>query len=479
MATLSASSVRARGGNPESWLWAAWGAASFTLVLLAWLRHWWFSSTAWDAGFYLNELWQLSHGHWQSGFAGLHVFADHFSPLMVLLSPLARLPGTYELLELAEAGVLMAGIFPAYKLAQRQGRGWIGAAWYGLAATLWHASLYDVRPMLFGPPILMWMLWRASSAPNQVGAFLLGELLLIGLREDLAVLGAVVVLMAFARGRERRLLAIAGVGMAASAAYVTLGTSWFGDGYLFWDRYHSLGIALGDGPMALARLAAERWLDRSALVVYLVVLGPMLLLPLPGWRLAWPGLALVAANLMADIAPMRTYAFQYQVLAVPFLVAGGLAALERHPQFGRRAILISVTLFLAAGPLGPNPFQARHPFTFLEAIARPPRSALAEVVERVAPGVSVSASEHLVPHLAEREQIYRFPIPLVCPAAGLTLLEKTSTPQVVALSSLDELPPQTESLLKEAGYQRSWQGPAGQIWQHTTPVAPQRCPPTG
>jgi len=480
MATLSASLARRPRLSRGGWLLAAWAAASLALTLLAWLRHWWFSSTAWDAGLYLNELWELSHGGWQSGFAGFHVFADHFSPLIVLLSPLARLPGTYELLELAEAAALMAGMFPAYKLAQRQGKGWMGAVWYGLAATLWHASLFDVRPMLFGIPVLMWMLWRASSTPADVGALLLGELALVGLREDLAVLGAVVVLMAFMRSRDRRLLAITGMGLAVPIAYVGFGADLFGSGYLFWDRYHSLGVALGQGPLALIRLAAERWLDRSAWVVYIVVLGPMLFLPLRGWRLAWPGLALILANLMADIIPMRMYAFQYQALALPFLIAGSLQALPRNPQLAPATLAASILLFLVAGPLGPNPFETRHPFTFIQAIARPHRSALSEVVEQVPPEVSVSASEHLVPHLAKREQIYRFPIPLVCASAGFPGLEATSTPEVVALSTLDSLPPETESLLEEAGYHRSWSGQAGEIWLQSTAAAPSvSCRPRG
>ena len=43
-------------------------------------------------GFYVQDVWAIGEGIWRNTVGGFHVFDDHFSPVLVLLAPLGRIP---------------------------------------------------------------------------------------------------------------------------------------------------------------------------------------------------------------------------------------------------------------------------------------------------------------------------------------------------------------------------------------------------
>lgn len=415
--------------------------------LLAVARHRFFLSGALDMGFYVQDVWLAAHGEWHNTLIDIHIFQDHFSPVLFILAPLAYLP-TAESLLVVQSAALALGVLPAFRLGvyHRDVRlGYIAVVWYALSVGIWYGAMFDFHPVALAVPILLWLMILIDE-PGPLWKTVLALVLLVLIREDAAVLGALVVWRGAWRERSAAKWIVGALAMAVGVLYVALGPGWFGDsGYFFWIRYADYGLGLGEIVSRLPQnliTAVSRVFHIDQLITLTALLAPFLVVaPLLGWRRSWPGLLLLLSNLVSSYGPVTTLYFQYALLVVPFLIWGAVAVWARmetaRPRAGRAAIVFTVAVFLLLGPLWHRGYAPPDRFAN-QILAHSDRVAMGDVLKGIPPAASVSASNLLLPHLADRKAIYPFPGPMYCPNAPGFYIERTRAVDYVVIDDPTE-----------------------------------------
>jgi uncharacterized membrane protein len=411
------------------------------MAALSLFRHWHFLSHAFDLGFYVQNVWAISEGIWRNTVGGFHVFDDHFSPVLILVAPLGRVP-TAEALLILQAMAVASGLVPAYRLGSRYGGpslGGLAALWYGLSSAIWHAVAFDFHPVTLGVPLLMWLINSADEGRRPVVPVVLAVMVAL-VREDLAVLaGVILVQAALVRGRWRDALwgllpASIGVGFIA---WATFGSGM--GGYHLWTRFAGAG---GGSFFDLLAGAAGNLVRPDPIVSFAAVLLPVLVVPaFAGWRRSWPGIGMMLVSGIASYAQQASLYFQYFAPVVPFLLWGAISAWSRFRQGSARglAVVASITLFALLGPVVYIGFGLPDRFASTVVLSGD-RSKFAGVLGSIPDDGSVSATEFLVPHLSRREEIYPFPGPMVCPESLIFHIDRTSFPAYAAVEWGDAVP---------------------------------------
>jgi uncharacterized membrane protein len=467
------------------WLIVATVAMALALVVSGLIRYRFYLS-GFDQAFFEQKFWLIARGQWTETVEGYHVLGDHFAPIVVPLGLTSLLPWPGEALMVLQGVVVAAGLLPAYRLGTAvvgRRHAWLGPLWYGLSVPLWYA-LFDFHTVVLGVPVLVWMMWRVEATRVDgralVGALVVGELALVLCREDLAILGAAVIGVAFVRYRRPALLAVAAAGGGIGLLYLQFSRVILGDGAAspFAVRYHSFGDAPGQlvaGLPSHLGLLVQRLTDPVALSVYLCLFLPMVGLAFVGWRLAWPGFVLMLTVLISDDELTRSVYFQYHAAAVPFLIWGGLTGFRTVVDRGwvgserltRGIVLSSVALFVFVGPVlaVSNP-QADRRWPVVATSAD--RIALDDVVAHAPPGVELSASGSLAPHVADRSRLYVFPMPILCEGDTNTLPSFTPDWVLLERNGVDEHLVDLPAL----GYQLQWSNDRGELWRRVAPPRP-------
>ena len=420
------------GYTPKSIVWAAM-ALGCLMTLLTLFRHWHFLSNAFDMGFYIQDVWAIGEGIWRNTIGGFHVFDDHFSPVLVVLAPLSRIP-TAEALLVLQAAAVASGLLPAFRLGSRYGGvslGRMAALWYGLSAAIWHAVAFDFHPVTLGVPLLMWLIESADRGRSAVAVVAAVAMALM--REDLAILAGIVLIQAAALRRDWRRALWGTVPISIGLGFMVWASLGSGmGGYHLWTRFSGGG----DGSMLdLLAGAGTNLLRPDPIVSFSAVLLPVLVLPaLAGWKRSWPGLAMMLVNGVASYTQQASLYFQYFAPVVPFLLWGAIASWSGFRKGSARglAVVASISIFGLLGPLFDIGFGLPDRFASTVALSRD-RRVFARALESIPGDASVSATEFLVPHLAERLEIYPFPGPMVCPDSLIFHIDRTTFPEYVAL----------------------------------------------
>lgn len=401
-------------------------------------RHRYFLTAAYDMGFYVHDVWQIAHGNWMNNVFGFHVFADHFSPIMVLLAPLAYL-STAEGLLVVQALAIGSTVIPAFRLGQKLGGsrlGWLAVLWVGLSANVWHTFMYDFRPATLGYVALIWLIAEMEDRRRWWSIAVLCALAASS-REDVAVIAGIAVLI---QARIDRSWKLAGFGIGTASVglwYSLFGQRLFASfDYFLWYRYADYGdtplAALGDLgytiPTALGRLFRG-----EVVVAVAALLLPCLVLPaFTQIRRSWPAFLIILSNAVSIDPFVPTIYYQYYLLCVAFILWGAVHAYGE--TFSRTktpmTVAISLAVFFAFGPLfsfGSAPYGRS-----VADIARATgRQVVAAEIPELPADVSISAGNIVLPHVADRAEVYSFPLPMLCSEVVLRYTDATFFPDYI------------------------------------------------
>ena len=468
---------------PRSILLASF-ATALVVGLVTVCRHEFFMSTTFDMAFYVQDVYQIAHGGWINSVFGLHVFADHFSPLMILLAPLG-LSHTAEGLLIVQALASGSGVIAAYRLGvavRGQRIGLLCAVWWGLSVSVWHTMFYDFRPSNLGVVALLWLIAELESNGSSlaIGSF---TVLAAASREDIAVFAGIAILIYVVTTRRRIILAgLGSLSVALGLWYAILGVHLFAPfDYFMWYRFADYGdspaAVLGNLGYAIPT-ALERIIRPEPIVAISALLLPMLVIaPFIGWRYAWPGFLVILSNAVSADPFIPTVYFQYYVAAVIFFIWAGAHAF-RLPWLAQRvphAIMAAVLVWLVVGPVGLvlKPPGGR---SFIDLVVHSDRRSMAQTIEVIPSDASISAGTYILPHLAERNQAYTYPAPMVCSPTIIAYHEFTAYPDYIVVEPRDrkDYPLDIESL----GYQLADIGEGVEVWRHTKAdeLEPDKCP---
>jgi uncharacterized membrane protein len=385
--------------------------AIYTILSIA--RYERFASRSWDLAIFDVAVRQYANLHAPIvGIKGpeFNLLGDHFSPLLAILAPIYRLFPSAVTLLIAQAGLIAVSVVPVSRLAIRHlgtAKGLGVACSYGLSWGLVQAVDSDFHEVCLAVPLLALALeayvngrWRSSAA---------WALPMVLVKEDLgltvAVLGGCIAL----RGQRRLGAALAGFGVAATAATVGLIMPAISDQsrYTYWD---ALVIPRrGHSPLALA----EHLLSPSVKLVTLA-----LLFATTGFLALRSTLSLLAVptllwRFLASSPTFWGWDWHYNAILMPIIFVALIDAvvLTRTSErpwlrvYGAQ-VALAVVLPVAVGLAGQLPL--RHlisPTTYrTDTRVAHLRAGLALIPS----GATVEAGSTVLAHLASRCTVYLF-----------------------------------------------------------------------
>jgi uncharacterized membrane protein len=412
--------VRARWLSSSVWIVAVWlGTALYALLLSAEsiADHESFH-TGFDTAIYDQALWLLANGHEPfSTVVSRPVFADHFQPGLVLLTPLYWLgldvPGI-----LAVQSIGLALTAPAlFVLARAYGASPPFAA---IPALLWlvcpwvsSANLFEFRPSVaFGPVLLVLSVFAARDRRDVLLA--VTTILALSLKEDVSLTYVVLGLLVAYHGRRRAGLILAGASAVyfvfASAVMSSLAASYDAFGQRFaGDRGKSVGDAL---VWALEHpLETTSDIASQSLLPFLLIILSTAGLPLLGrtWMLLAAPTA--AYNAFSAYTPQHDLDNHYHLFTVAGLFVAAAVGVARLPSLTRPARLAAVgglTAAVVVALIGGYEVHTR-PGEGADLDAAPAQRAL----DRIPADAPVAAVLPALPHLSQRVEVYTLPEPFI------------------------------------------------------------------
>lgn len=436
----------------------AWIAASIFAVAGCILQWWRMQSltASMDQGILMQVLWNGLHGHpFESTLSsqlstnvahggelptlGYHRLGQHFTPTLALWIPLVGLMGKWAL-PMLQVGLITAAGLVLHRLAKDELEprlaSWIPLAFYGANAVIapcMLANFTDLSQLPLCAFILLLGLKRKS-----LWLALPASLAMPLIREDTGVVLVGIGLWLFIRERERWPMA---------AALILYGGSWvlivtnilmplfsddnskrfmvenFGqyiEGQKEASSLEVLGLALRQPWILLRELVSPP----VGTATYLIAQGlPLLFVPylsLDSWMLM--GLPLTGLLLAQGFNDPLSISIRYTYLVIPGLFAGTIFWWKSHQnifknrrlrRFWTAAILLSTIFTLTANPYKSLSWlipDSIHPWIYRSPQSQFEHGRIAiNLINTIPEKGTVAATTGLVPHLAAREVLVRFP----------------------------------------------------------------------
>lgn len=387
------------------------------------LRHARFGTFAFDLGIYDQATWLLSEGRTFITVRGLHVFAHHATPALLLYAPAYRLGAGPELLNASMVVSLALGAVPVYLIARHK----IPSQWIatGLAvAYLLHPSLqffawesFHPDVMAMTPLLFAWLF----ALRRRWALFALALVYAVSWKEDVALYVAalgVVLVIAQRRWRAGALTAAAGATWFLFVNQWLLPTAASSD-EAFYDSFFG---ELGSGPFEIVRnmvtnpsLVLDRATAGDAVSYYWHLLAPYAFVPLLAPAVLLATFPQLLVNILSVHSFTREPGFHYSALPLTALTVAtveGVALLRRLTL--QRIATATVVLAGLAGSVvwGLSPIGLRFDDGWWP-LKADRQDAKEEAVAAIDDDDRVSATYQFVPHLTHRDEIYDWPNPFV------------------------------------------------------------------
>ena len=408
------------------WICAGIGALAAFAILsaISCLRYKTFATPNFDFGIFTN----MFHHMRTTGLplvtcerdALLSHFAVHISPIYYLLLPLYLIFPSPLTLQIGQAAVLMLGVIPVvllarhYRLSPRVQI--LLALLYCFYPVLSTGCFYDLHENCFLPLCLLWTFYffeKEKPIPMYIAA-----ICVLAVKEDAAIY-----LLIFAAymilGRKKYLHG--GVIALLSAVYFLLAThliNTVGDGVLN-NRFDNLiapgeeglggilQLALTNPGYLLTQLFTEQESGWGKIAYLLQMLLPLAFLPLLTKKPSrWILLSPLLISLLSHYVYLYDVGFQYHFGTAAFLVYAAIGNLPAIRISARRTILAlaaacCLCLYLSLVPTKLASYAERWERgkeTYLR---------MEEILAELPEDASLNVSSFLLPHVAERDEVYQ------------------------------------------------------------------------
>lgn len=391
----------------RQWLWVSLGAATFCHALVVYLRYFSFASGM-DLAIYANAC----HGGLFSSMKGdVWLLADHFEPVLALLTPLCRVVSpALSLLGVQTLGwgIGAGGVFAlARQCGYRPALAWLCALLYLYFNGHVTIAYYDFHLLALMLAVVPWLWWAVMA--ERYATLIVLAILYIGLKESaplsLAGLGAWLVLNSQGKPARRWTgAAFMVVGVITFVLIMTVVYPMFrhGEGTMYFAKYYS---HLGSNMREVFMTALTRpfyflgQLLRVPKLYYLCVLfAPFLFFPLRYPLFLLPVLPPILVNILSNNETLFSLVFHYEAEIYPALFAMAVIAfanLELRPVW----LLIMLVAFTAQSPLA----VAR-----MTVPTRYQRALTADLAAHVPRDKAIAAPQRIATHLTDRDRLYMF-----------------------------------------------------------------------
>lgn len=384
------------------------------LGVMSALKHATYHSSLIDLGIFDEVIWNTAHGRlfWDTLDPYVqqhHVFlGQHFSPGLALLVPLYWIaPSVYSLLAV-QTVALAAPALPIYILAARRlGDERIAlllACAYLCAPALAYVNLFDFHEIAMAVPFLAWAVERLDARRTRTGIAML--LLAVIFKEEVGLIVAAFglwVALAQRRFALGAFLLVFGLGWTATVVFWAI-PHLRGGPYLFDARYQ--GGLIDHGTLHLAYLT--RFLSEQKLAYFGWLLAPLLALPLLA---GWAALLLaptIAYTLLSTYPDQYNIHYHYSAPLLPLLFCGAVYGLRRLPARWRLPVAGAVLALVIVSGWLVGPLPGERGFSADTYRMGPRERALATLVAKVPPHVSLAVDNQMGAHLTERTWVTHF-----------------------------------------------------------------------
>ena len=416
----------------RGWVWAVGAmAAGFFLFVSLWTvgRVVTYNAPTYDFGIFV----QMFHNMAETGLPMTTVereelmshFHVHMSPIYYLLLPFYMIVPQPETLQVLQAVVLASSVVPLWFLSKNRGfSGPKRALLCGLLLLLPASSGgagYDIHENCFLLPLILWLFYGIER--ENVSFTAIAAVLILMVKEDAAVYVALVGLWLLVKAllhspRDYRWELTAGASLLAGAVIWFLAVTWYlatvGDGVMT-DRYNNFMYNDSGSLLAVIRAALvdplkvlyecadpEKW--RFILRTMVPLLGlPLLTRRFERYILLIP---YILVNLMSDYPYQHDVFFQYafgSTACLMYLLVVNLAELKwDRLRLGAMAVAVLVAGFCFYRVVWPTGWE----YIKLMSDNAETYQRIDDALDVVPEGAVVTASGVLVPHLAQRQQVY-------------------------------------------------------------------------
>jgi uncharacterized membrane protein len=391
-------------------------------VLFVWhalARYQTFHNQTFDLAFYARMAWGIAHGSFWDPIVNAHFVGLHFAVILAPLGLLGRVFGTVPVLLVAQTLAVCAVAWPLSLLGARR-FGDLGAvaaafAWL-LYPNIGHVVSDEFHPGTLATLPMAWAMY--SIAAGHKRALIWATVCMVACRADLAWTAFMLGLLAWQSGTPLRRTGLWTMGW--SAAYLLLFVLVIhpifappqGSLQLHFGKWGNSAPEIARTLISSPGLVLGHFGEPKRLFYLPKLLAPVALLPLLRPRLLLVAAPSLLINLISDFPTATFMDCHYQTLAVPALVAAAIegAAAFRGVGIQRVALALmaaaSVVAHLIAGGMPWSRDYAAGDF-----IADANTLVSRQVVAVIPANASVQAPYRLMPHLAERLDVYRAPPP--------------------------------------------------------------------
>jgi uncharacterized membrane protein len=355
-----------------------------------------------------------------------NILGDHFSPLVASLSPLYWLWSDPRMLLIAQALLISTSIIPVYLFAERR-LGRVPALLLSAAyAVFWGVqvgALYDFHELAFAPLLVATAILLADRALETGSArhwsfFWMTILLLLLVKEDLAILVSFFGLYLLSRRELRHGIALVLVGIAWYEISTRVLIPHFASGmqYSHWT-YQELG---SDLPSAMWALIKEPWRvltiglgTGQRVQTILGLFAPFLFLSF-GTRLFILAVPLLAERFLSTNTNFWVAHFHYSLTISPVLAmaaAAGLGNIAAYAHVVRRsrvvlvacATMLVVSLAITRFAASDSALAKITDPSFFDAPGYTHGAFRAIAV--VPPAASLASDDYVLPHVSQRRNL--------------------------------------------------------------------------
>jgi uncharacterized membrane protein len=386
-------------------------------------------------GYIDNVVWNTSQGRlFINDFADKppNFLGEHFSPALILLSPLYWLWPDARVLFVAQSAALALSVVPCYWFVRRRYPRLalvVGIALL-LNPALLEVALGEFHEIVLAVPLLSWALVALFDSRGRaqligIWAGLLGALLV---KEEVAVIvatvGVYLLVTAFFRHPHSTGKAAREPGAMTGLILLVIAIGWLGfvlgllptvlsTAVSHWqDRFGDIAPTPLQGAMRLLSDPAYtvgRYLSTAKWQAVARVLWPLALLPLLSPSVFALSLPVIGYLLLSSKASVSQLQVWYVAPLLPVLFVATAAAIARSPLPRARLFTLALLVASAAGYalLGQGPLAIHFEAARFDENER--TSCGARLMDLVPPEASLSAQDNLIPHLAHRRVLYVFP----------------------------------------------------------------------
>lgn len=346
----------------------------------------------------------------------------HFSLILYLFAPIYAIFQSPKTLLILQAFMLALGALPLYLIARKKTKSILFAQAISITYLLYPAlfimSVYDFHEFSFAPVLILFTLYFLETGKYK--SFWIFFVLTLFIKEDLALSGLFIGLYIILVKKEKKLGTLVFlISLIYFIATIKIFMPFFGQPYNFTDRYLEFASTKYKGYTGVTydmitnpiHTLKVIFFNPQKLSYIIKIFYPVIFLPFcssMAFILILPSLLI---NLLSSSIPQFSIYSHYNGVIIPFLFFTTIIGYNKLPEKLKKYqdIFPQMMLVIAAVTLLSTTSRLFLSHDLFLPLNSPENITLENLLKKIPPQASVASMENIVPHLAQRKEVWLFP----------------------------------------------------------------------